>query len=715
MASHGKSPQAAEPSWGERSKMRLLDHDVIRVDGREKLTGEARYSHDMRLPDMVWARLVTCPVPHAHVTVDLEPALEMPGVAAALLVREGETSYVGQALAVVAAETPEQAMDAARAVYLEIEELPWAVTPEQAAADDAPQVSQRGNQRSMGEEGDRAAAEEALANAEVVVDETYTCPVQHHVCLETHGVAVDFRGGDEATIYASTQFTHGPPGEAARILELDASKVHCIVEYMGGGFGSKFSLDIPGQHACRVAKEIGRPVHLMLDRPQEFAIGGNRSGSIQHLVGGISADGEFTGLVSEMTKLGGVGRGPGTKQPYIYAPAAHWTSHGSLHTNTDSSRAMRAPGHPQASFAMESLIDELCYSVETDPLEFRIKNLDNESYTRQLRRVAKEIGWADHPHKTSPGTGDGWTAEGIGFGVSQWGGGGGRSCQVDVRIERDGGVAAMVGSQDLGTGTKTYVAAIVAEELGLPLAAVEARIGDSRYGSANPSGGSSTAPSLAPAVKNAAFLTRNAFAEHLADVLGIEADQVGFEDGMVVDRSDPQRKMAWKAACASLPADGLQQRGGFVSSLTGEGVHGAQAARVRVDLMTGEVKVLKMVCIQDVGLPLNTLLLRSQINGAMIGALSYALLEERVIDPDLGLMMNANLEDYRIAGCLEMPELVAIVDEDDTRQQVIGMGEPPAIPGPGAIANAIHNACGARVRDMPFTPDRVLAALGRLS
>jgi xanthine dehydrogenase YagR molybdenum-binding subunit len=356
---HGAKGVADQPSWGERSKMRLLDHDVLRVDAGPKLTGEARYSHDMRLPGMVWARLVTCPVPHAFVAVDLEPALALPGVVAALLVREGETQYVGQAVAVVAAETVEQVHDAARAVVLEIEELPWAVTPEQALAPDAPSVSDRGNLRPMGEDGDRDAAEAALADAEGVVDATYTCPIQHHVCLETHGVVVDFNGGDEATVYASTQATFGPIQEAETRLGLEAGQVRCVVEYMGGGFGSKFSLDIPGQHACRVAKEIGRPVHLLLDRPQEFALGGNRSGSVQHLVGGLSAEGEFVALVSEMTKLGGIGRGPGTRQPYIYRPANSWTSHSSLHTHTDSSRAMRAPGHPQASFAIESLLDEL--------------------------------------------------------------------------------------------------------------------------------------------------------------------------------------------------------------------------------------------------------------------------------------------------------------------------------------------------------------------
>lgn len=700
------------PSWGERGKMRLLDHDLLRVDGRVKLAGTAKYGHDVRLSGMVWGRLVCCPVPRAKVEVDVAPALALAGCVAAYPIGEGTVSYLGQPVAAVAAETPELAEDAARAVLLAIEELPWAVDAAQAKAEGAPALRRDGNLRQISEQGAREATEEALAACDALVEATYTLPVQHHVCLETHGVVVDYRGGEEATVWASTQHTFGPLEAAARALGLPASKVRVLVEFMGGGFGSKFGLDVPGLHACQLAKLLGRPVHLFVDRPQEFLCTGNRSGSVQRLRGGATSDGRFVALASEMEAYGGLGDGDGTLQPYIYEPERSWTRLSAVHTHTDASRAMRAPGHPQASFAIESMIDELAYAIGMDPLEFRLRNLDSPTYTRQLLRVAEEIGWEQHPHKEAPGKGEGWSAVGIGFGVSTWGAGGRAVCEVDVRIARDGSVTASVGSQDLGTGTKTYVAAITAEELGLPLDAVEARIGDSSFGNANGSGGSTTVPSLAPAVKHAAWLARKAFAQHLGEVLGLDPGALAFEGGRVLERGG-SRALDWKSACGMLPAEGLLRRGTWQADLAGRGVHGAQAAKVEVDLLTGRVQVLKMVCIQDVGLPLNTLALRSQINGGMIGALSYALLEERVIDPDLGLCLSANLEDYRIAGALEIPELVAIVDEEDERQQAIGVGEPPAIPGAGAIANAVHNACGLRIRELPITPAKVLDAIAR--
>jgi xanthine dehydrogenase YagR molybdenum-binding subunit len=265
-----------------------------------------------------------------------------------------------------------------------------------------------------------------------------------------------------------------------------------------------------------------------------------------------------------------------------------------------------------------------------------------------------------------------------------------------------------MGSQDLGTGVRTYLAAIVAEELGLELSAVEARLGDNRLPKANASGGSVTTGSAAPAIKDAAHEARVAFAEHLAEVLGVDTGSVTFDGGVV---RAGKETLSWSAACETLPDEGLRARGVWREHLQASGVHGAQAARVRVDLETGRVRVEKMVCVQDQGLPLNRLALRSQINGGMIQALSYALLEERLIDPDLGLLLSDNLEDYKIAGSLEIPELVAIIDDDDERAAPIGMAEAVVIPGAAAIANAIHNACGVRLRHLPLTPTKVLEGL----
>lgn len=701
-------------AWGPREAHTVLHHDTPRRSGPEKVSGAALYSMDRRPKNLAYGRLVCVDVPRATVSVDLAPALALPGVLGGVVLREGETRYLGQAVAAVAAETPELAEDAARAVALEVEELAWAVTPEDALADGAPEVRRKGNAGRVRETGDAEATEAALARSEFTLEAEYRVPVQHHMCLEPHGVVCDYDGGDSATVYASTQVAFGIPGAAADALDLDEDAVRCIVHHMGGGFGSKFSLDPPGRAACLLAREIGRPVHLFNDRHQEFQHAGNRSGSIQRVRAGATSSGELLAFDFEIQKLGGVGGGAGGPKPFHYQPEAHHFNEGSVYTHTDSSRAMRAPGHPQIAFVTESVMDELAYGLGLDLLEFRKRNLPGEVWERQLERVAREIGWYEHPHRTAPGTGDGWTAEGIGFGISAWGGGGHGGAECTVRIAQGGHVTSSMGVQDLGTGVRTLVAMIAAEELGLPADAVEPRIGDTDLPPGVGSGGSVTTGSISPAVKVAAHEARERFAEHLAPLLECPAERVRFEGGRVFDANDASRGLGWKEACATLPAAGLTGHGAWREDLQGSGVHGAQAARVRVDLMTGHVQVMKMVCCQDSGLVLNPLTWRSQVNGAMIQGLGQALLEERVLDADLGLSLNAQLQDYKIPGCLEIPELVALIDEEDTREFPIGVGEPPVIPGPGAIANAVQNACGARVRSLPITADKVLSALAEL-
>lgn len=710
---------ASGPSWGTRAELRLLNHDLPRLDGPEKVSGRAAYPHDVRAPGMLYARFLCCHLPVARVTLDLGPARALEGVreVRALIEPEGQTRFLGQPVAVAAAATPELAEDAVHAIVASFEPLPFAVTPEQALAEGAVRVTQSGNVREDEAVGNEDETLIALDGCEAVVEASYSLPVQHHVCLETHGVVVDYRGGEQASVHASTQGTFSVLDDAPEPLGLARGNVVVLVPYMGGGFGSKFGLGREGRVACELSRDLECPIHFLLSREQEFLMAGNRSGARQRLRAGVAADGELLSLWAEVDRLGGLGRGSHARLPYVYAAQQSFLRMRSVHTNTDANRAFRAPGHAQASFAMESILDELAYAAGLDLLAIRKRNLppsQREVYLRQLDRVAREIGWEEHPHKNRWDASDALLKTGIGFGVSTWGGGGGPECQVDVRIDREGGVTVTSGTQDLGTGTRTYVAAIVAEELGLPLEGVVARIGDSRYGRANGSGGSTTTASLAPAVKQAAFKARRLLFERVAQELGAPSERLAIEPGHVVDRSAGGKRIPWREACALLGQGGLEARGEWQQGLSGNGVHGAQAAKVTVDTLTGEVRVLKMVCIQDCGLPLNRLALRSQINGGMIQALSYGLLEERVIDPVLGYALNANLEDYKIAGCREIPELLAIVDEDDTRDVVIGLGEPPVICGHAAIANALQNACGVRLRDLPLTADKVLMGLEAL-
>jgi xanthine dehydrogenase YagR molybdenum-binding subunit len=699
----------AGPGWGANDKHTLLNKRYTRVDGPVKATGVARYTYDQRLPGMLYARVLRCPHAHARVTkLDTDAASKIPGVKAIIPAPLTEVRFAGAPVAAVAATTPEIAGDALRAIKVTYEVLPHVVKANHAIRPEAPKVvAEENNLQAKGTNGDQQKAEAAFSTADAVVEGEYITARVHHTCLETHGMVVDYRGGDTATIYASTQGTFTIHGDAAKELGLQESAVTTTVEHMGGGFGSKFGLGLEGMLACRLSKQTKTPVKLMFTRYDEFVMAGNRSGSWQKLKAGVKNDGTIVALQARQYRLGGLGPGSQAGQPYIYRMGDTYREVYALHTNEDSSIAMRAPGHPQASFAVESLVDELAWKIKMDPVEFRIKNLRDDVYHRQLKRGAQEIGWS----RRNPVAGGnaGPLKRGMGCAVGTWGGGGNDQCKVDVTIARDGSVVVAVGTQDLGTGTRTYTRAIVAEELGLTVKDVHERIGNSKLGNANPSGGSTTAPSLSPSVKDAAIKARMLMAERVAPLLGNpKPEEVVFAGGKV---SANGKSVSWQQAVAALPAGGITSHGVWRSDLQARGVHGVCFAEVEVDVETGHVKPIKMVHIQDGGLPLNRLTMESQINGGMIQSLGMALWEGRVMDADLGMQLNPGFGDYKLPGSLEMPELVPIIDDDDKREAVIGIAEGCIIPAVGALVNAVFNATGVRVRETPVTPDKILMGL----
>ena len=699
----------AGPGWGPNDKHRLLNHRMTRVDGPVKATGTARYTYDQRLPGMLYARVLRCPHAHARVTkLDTEAALKLPGVKAIIPGPLTELRFAGAPVAAVAATTPEIAGDAIRAIKVSYDVLPHVVHAHVAIRPDAPKVvAEENNLQQKGKQGDPQKVEAAFATADAIVEEEYITSRVHHTCLETHGMVVDFRGGDTATLYATTQGTFTIHEDAAKELGLPVNAVTVIVEHMGGGFGSKFGLGLEGMLACRLSKQTKTPVKLMFTRYDEFVMAGNRSGSWQKLKAGVKKDGTIVALNARQYRLGGLGGGSQAGQPYIYRMGDTYREVYALHTNEDSSIAMRAPGHPQASYAVESLVDELAHKISMDPVEFRKKNLADPAYHRQLDRAAKEIGWS----RRNPiaGGNPGPLKRGMGCAVGTWGGGGNDQCKVDVTISRDGSVLVAVGTQDLGTGTRTYTRAVVAEELGLTIKDVKEHIGNSKLGSANPSGGSTTAASLSPSLKDAAYKARMLMAERVAPLLGnAKPDEVVFADGKL---SANGKSLSWPQAVAALPAAGITSHGAWRSELQSHGIHGVCFAEVEVDVETGYVKPIKMVHIQDGGLPLNRLALESQINGGMIQSLGMALWEGRVMDAQLGMMVNPGFGDYKLPGSLEMPEMVPLIDDDDKREVVIGVAEGCIIPAVGAVANAVFNATGVRVRDLPITPDKILMGL----
>src|SRR6267154_1052438 len=529
----------AGPGWGPNDKHTLLNHRMTRVDGPLKVSGAAHYTYDIRLPNMLYGRVVRCPYAHAKIKrFDSSAAATMPGVKAIIQAPLTEFRFAGSPVAAVAATTPELAQDATRAIIVEYEVLPHVVRAQDAIQPESPPVLAKdpkkpdeNNLRLQQKQGVAEKTETALASADAIIDAEYFTPRIHHACLETHGIVVDYSGGDSATIYATTQGTFTIPGDAARELGLPQSAVTATVQHMGGGFGSKFGIGIEGMLACKLSKETKTPVKLMLNRYDEFVMAGNRSGSWQRLKAGANKDGTLVAVQAIQYRLGGIGSGSQAPQPYpVYRAGESYREVYALQTNEDSSIAMRAPGHPQASFAMESLLDELAYKIGMDPVDFRKKNMRDVIYHRQLDRGAREINWARR--NATAGGGAGPLKRGMGCGAGTWGGGGNNQCKVDVTVGRDGSVLVAVGTQDLGTGTRTFTRAIVAEELGLQIRDVVEQIGNSKLGGANPSGGSTTAASLSPSVKDAAIKTRLALAERLSPLLGnAKPEEIAFAAG----------------------------------------------------------------------------------------------------------------------------------------------------------------------------------------
>src|SRR5438105_7733880 len=292
----------AGPGWGPNDKHALLNHRLTRVDGPLKVTGAANYTYDVRLPKMLYGRILRCPHGHARLKkFDSAAASAMPGVKAVIQAPLTEFRFAGSPVAAVAATTPELAHDAVRALIVEYEVLPHVVLAADALKPDAPEVLPKNpgkpdekNPRRAHKSGDADKVEAALKNCDAVVEAEYLTPRIHHACLETHGLVVDYSGGDSATIYATTQGTFTIPKDAADALGLAESAVTATVQHMGGGFGSKFGIGIEGMLACRLSRETRSPVKLMMNRYDEFVMAGNRSGSWQKLKAGAKNDGTLT-------------------------------------------------------------------------------------------------------------------------------------------------------------------------------------------------------------------------------------------------------------------------------------------------------------------------------------------------------------------------------------------------------------------------------------
>jgi xanthine dehydrogenase YagR molybdenum-binding subunit len=715
-------PREGTPPWmGVDADLSVIGKDHPRIDAIAKVTGAAKYSYDMRPAGLCYAKLIGSPHAHAKVkSVNLKKARALKGVLFAEA-QEGKTvRFAGDDVAGLVAETEEILDDAIRLVEIEYEVLPHAVSVTAARADGAPRVKRKSENtvlpRRGGEWGNLEAAAKAHEGADVVLDRVYRTQVQTHSCLETHG-SVCAWNDDKLTVWSSTQSTFGVRRSMATAMRIPQGDVVVITQHMGGGFGSKFGADRWDVFAARASKEIGRPVRCMLDRKAEHLVAGNRPSSTQHCKFSANKDGTLLGAEVHSWGTGGVGGGAGVLNPDIYKFKGAGRKCFNVYTHAGGGRAFRAPRHPQGIFALEGMIDELAEAIEMDPLELRRKNDADPVRLAEYEIGAQKIGWGN---RKKSGSGKGPKKRGIGCAASLWYHTGGPGTVVRCRIEKDGSVLVANGAQDLGTGTRTVMAIIAAEELGLEVKSIGVRLGTTTDGFGPGSGGSKTAASIGPAVRNAAYAVKREILATVARDVGGDVDKMDLKNGQVVGSKKP---LTFQQACSLFPngfeTDAKATPADFDRDANfAPRVAGCQFAEVEVDTETGQVRVVKVVAVQDCGRVIDPLLARSQLNGGVIQGVSYALFEDRLLDPNTGNMVNPNFVDYKIVGSLDMPEIESVMFPVVNGINSIGMsglGEPSTVATAGAVGNAVANAIGVRIRSLPITPDKVLAALKGMS
>ncbi|WP_020124504.1 xanthine dehydrogenase family protein molybdopterin-binding subunit [Streptomyces canus] len=700
----------------QKAAVRAVGTGHVRVEGRDKVTGAARYAGDIPFTELAYGWLVLSTVARGRIRdIASAPVLEMPGVLAVLdhrnaprlktdfvgmmgtrpdptcAVFQGDTvPHLGWPVALVVAETPEQAREAAEALAVEYETLPHDIEftgdhPDSRPAD--------GRMPGVTDKGDLQA--ELTASA-VVVDEEYTTPEEHHHPMEPHAATARWEDG-RLEVVDSNQGTSWVVSELANLFSLDPASVRVRSEHVGGGFGSK-GVRAHQVAAVMAATVLHRPVRVALTRPQMFALAGHRSPTIQRIRLGAYADGRLRALdhrsVSRTATVYEFVEASAGVARVMYDADAHHTENRVVRLDVPSPTFMRGPGEAPGSFALESALDELAEKCGIDPIELRLRNEPGRGpvsglpfASRNLRACfeegARRFGWAERDPRPGVRREGRWLL-GTGTAAASFPAGAAPSTAA-ITAEPDGRFTVRISAADIGTGARTALTLVAADALDVPPEQVTVLIGDSEFGFAMIAGGSMGTRSWSMAVIAAARDLR----ERLVPGMAIPPE------GITV-RSD---------TTAQIAALARMERHSY----------GAQFAEVAVDPATGEVRVRRMLGMFAAGRIVNPLTARSQFTGGMIWGISMALHEEAVRDPAFGGPVGADLAGYHVATHADVPRIEADwVDDTDPDDPVgiKGIGEVGIVGAAAAIANAVWHATGIRHRRLPIRPDRVLTAAG---
>lgn len=738
--------------WDETTSFSVVGKGVSRLEAFEKVTGRAQYSSDVRLPRQAYAKVLRSPHPHARIRrIDTSAAEAMPGVVAVIskdntdriewydgsAVFDDPVRLVGDEVAAVAAISEEIAEDALRAIRVDYEVLPHVTELQRATEPDAPRArldsESGGNVSGEVKTYERGDPDAGLRQADIVVDAFYTTQAAVHNALEPHGCTASWED-DELTLWDSTQSVFTVRQQVAEALGMPEHRVRVIKQHMGGGFGAKQIAWKQDVIAALLSKKAGRPVQLMLDREAENLTVGNRPNSRQRVRLGATRDGTLTAVVADIEQANGAyqtgGEASNVSGTYqtLYKCENVRTVQTPLYTNTGPAVAFRAPGQVEGAWALEQAMDELSLRLGIDPVELRLKNYAEtdqsdgdkplslpEGLALSYKKVVKAAGWTGRPDASAEGR----IRKGVGFAAHDWGAGGGSPPgYVWIELNSDGAADVVTGTQDIGTGTRTGLAQVAAESLGLPLDDIAFHLGDTALGPYSPvSSGSATQATIGPAIQAAAADIQDQLKTVAANAMEVAKDRLSIRDGHVLVDGDASRGMSVKQVMQEISPNTLRAQGARIPNPDDKAIRtfGAQVAEVEVDTETGEVTVTRVYASHEFGRVINPTMVESQVIGAITQGLGFALTEERVIDHELGIVLNPNLEEYKVPTVLDIPEMVH--DPVDVPDLVAnstgakGIGEPPLVPTAPAIANAITNAIGVRFHDAPVTRERVLEAL----
>jgi CO/xanthine dehydrogenase Mo-binding subunit len=750
-------PGSTPKPWG---KTTMVGKRQPRVEGYELVSGRAVYPSDISLPGMLSGAILRSPYPNAVVTrIETRAAEQMPGVRAILTGSNPEADlwwtysndvksklfdsrcrFEGEAIAAVAAETSYQAWDAMQAIKVEFDVLPALVDELKSLQTGAPLVHEGGNRVRPPDRYNRGDVDRGFAEADVVLEQSYRTECEIHTPLERHGCVAQWNR-DRLTLWVSTQGVYRIQTQLSTILGLPLSKVRVIGQYMGGGFGSKLAADKENVIAALLAKKTGRPVKLFLTREETYIAAGNRPPENMRLKAGIKKDGTVTALdfscvgSSGAYPAGGTG-GVDWQIKDLYLCPNVRTELTDVYINACPARPFRAPGHPQGAWALEQMMDALAEALRMDPVEFRLRNIPTFSQAREgnppytstgfnqcLAEGARSFGWQEAKSRAEASGKDRNWRRGVGMAGGMWVvGGGGGPATIILKLFSDGSVCLNMGASDIGTGTRTVMAMVVSEELGVRPDVIEienADTGTTQY--ATPSGGSKTIPTESPAVRAAAINLKQQLLRMAAQDLKEKTSSLVLLGGTIQSLNDPLKKIK------ITDVTGLKRHGVIVGigyrdpNPANRAINpfAAQFCEVEVNIKTGEVRILRFLSANDSGRVMNGLTYESQVIGGITMGIGLAMTEVRILDRNqTGRNLTGNWHDYKIPTASDVPADMKSVQIDlpDNEANIAGakgLGEPVTIPTAAAIANAIYHATGLRMTSTPISPAllrRTLAA-----